>query len=94
MAQLKDQPIDVLITDLGMPDLNGWEVARAAKSLHPLLPVILVTGWGSEVARDAPDSRAVDRVLGKPVPLQDLLDAIAEIRAAAATAAALIGANA
>ncbi len=94
LARLAEQPIDVLITDLGMPDLTGWEVARAAKTHNPNLPVILVTGWGSEVARDAPDSRVVDRVLGKPVPLQELLDAISEVRLAAAMTAALVSADA
>ncbi len=88
LARLAEQLFDVLLTDLGMPDLTGWEVARAAKSRRPTLPVILITGWGSEVARDIPDSRIVDRVLGKPVPLDDLLEAIAEVRIAAAMAPA------
>jgi signal transduction histidine kinase/CheY-like chemotaxis protein len=90
LGLMAGQPFDVLITDLGMPEMTGWEVARAAKNLNPMLPVILVTGWGSEVSRDVPDSHIVDRVMGKPVRLDDLLEAIAESRVTMAMSATLL----
>ena len=49
--------VDLVLTDLGMPGMTGWEVARVIKSRWPLLPVGLVTGWGSQ------DVPAADRGL-------------------------------
>ncbi len=49
--------VDLVLTDLGMPGMTGWDVARVIKSRWPLLPVGLVTGWGSQ------DVPAADRGL-------------------------------
>ncbi len=49
--------VDLVLTDLGMPGMTGWELARVIKSRWPLLPVGLVTGWGSQ------DVPAADRGL-------------------------------
>ncbi len=77
---LGDGPPDLVITDLGMPEISGWEVARAAKNRYPNLPVILLTGWGEDVASEG-DPHSVDRILGKPVRLQELLAAVEELTA-------------
>lgn len=67
-ARLAEEAPDVLITDLGMPALRGWELARMAKDLWPALPVVVMTGWGEgEIPADA--RGAVDFVLGKPLDL-------------------------
>lgn len=43
---LKTDRFDLLLTDLGMPGMSGWDVARTVKSRLPSLPIVLVTGWG------------------------------------------------
>ena len=45
LARFERDPFDLVITDLGMPDVNGWDVARAVKSARQGLPVLLLTGW-------------------------------------------------
>jgi CheY-like chemotaxis protein len=75
LSVLAQAAIDLVITDLGMPGMSGWDVAKAAKERSPSLPVLLLTGWGDRVAQEASDN-AVDRVLSKPVRLQDLQEAI------------------
>jgi signal transduction histidine kinase/ActR/RegA family two-component response regulator len=82
---LADAPPDLVITDLGMPEVSGWDVARVAKSRYPTLPVILLTGWGEEAASAEGDSRSIDRILGKPVRLQELLATVEELTVKAAT---------
>ena len=57
---------DVVITDLGMPRMNGWEVAERVKAVSPDTPVFLLTGWGEGVAAHE-GSQFVDRVVAKPV---------------------------
>ena len=79
LAQLAQTLPDLVLTDLGMPEMSGAEVARRVKSAHPQLPVLLLTGWGETAALSAADRQAVDRVLGKPVRLADLLQAVAEL---------------
>ena len=74
IATLDRKPMDVVITDLGLPDLTGWQVAALAKDKQPGIYVILITGWGSDV--DDAAYPAVDKLLRKPIPLQALYEAI------------------
>ncbi len=76
---LKTTSVDLVFTDLGMPEVTGWDVARAAKARRPDLPVVLLTGWGDQAALEAPLGAGVDRVLTKPVPRRTVLAAIAEL---------------
>ena len=72
---------DVVITDLGMPKMNGWEVAERIKARSPDTAVFILTGWGESVAAHE-GSQFVDRVVAKPVSADALLDQLAEIRRA------------
>ena len=76
VERLKTDPFDLVITDLAMPGLNGWEVARAVKEHDPAVPVFLVTGWGVEYPPEELKARGVDRVLPKPLNLADVLAAV------------------
>jgi signal transduction histidine kinase/ActR/RegA family two-component response regulator len=79
LATLAAHPVDCVLTDLGMPEMTGWDVARAVRARHPILPIVLLTGWGEQAPGDVAEIPLVDRVLGKPVRLEDLLDTIAEL---------------
>jgi len=70
---------DAVITDLGMPHVDGKQVASLAKELFPEMPVILLTGWGRrmEVGDDAPAH--VDFMLPKPLELEELGQVFAQI---------------
>jgi PAS domain S-box-containing protein len=79
LRRLEATSVDLVITDLGMPDVTGWDVARAVKARHPDLPIVLLTGWGDQVGAEAPADVLVDRVLTKPVPRHTVLAVIAEL---------------
>jgi PAS domain S-box-containing protein len=79
LALLGTTPIDVVITDLGMPEVNGWDVAREAKARCPQTPVVLLTGWGEHVLAEAPTDVTVDHILGKPVSGAALLAIIQRV---------------
>jgi signal transduction histidine kinase len=68
----------VVITDLGMPYMDGHEVARAIKTMSINTPVILLTGWGRRMSGSESDMPAnVDRTLDKPPKLLELREALA-----------------
>ena len=69
----------IVITDLGMPYIDGRAVASAVKAASPLTPVIMLTGWGQRMVSDNDIPSNVDRVLGKPPKLRALREALAEL---------------
>lgn len=71
--------IHAVITDLGMPHMDGRRVAAAIKKAAPAMPVILLTGWGQRLLADNDLPEHVDRVLNKPPKLQELRRTLAEL---------------
>ncbi|HET8577166.1 MAG TPA: GAF domain-containing protein, partial [Methylomirabilota bacterium] len=82
LARLKAQPFDMVFTDLAMPGMTGWQVARAVKDLAPAVPVVIVSGFGVEVSPEDLRGHGVDLVLAKPLKISEVLSAIASLRAA------------
>ncbi len=74
-----NRPFQAVVTDLGMPNVDGRTVAAAIKALRPDVPVILLTGWGHRLLADHDTPSSVDRVLGKPPKLAELRRALAEL---------------
>jgi len=79
LAVLGEQSIDVLLTDLGMPGMTGWEVARTVRTRFPYLPIILLTGWGDRALMESEDGALVNTVLPKPVRIDDIVQAISDV---------------
>jgi signal transduction histidine kinase/ActR/RegA family two-component response regulator len=65
-------PFEVVITDLGMPDMDGYHVARAIKAASPRTPILMLTGWGTMIKADGETAPEVDAVLSKPPRLREL----------------------
>ncbi|TLY58742.1 MAG: response regulator [Gammaproteobacteria bacterium] len=78
-------PFPVVITDLGMPYVDGRKVSNAIKTAAPQTIVLLLTGWGQRMVAEGDVPPHVDRVLSKPPKLRELRDALArclDVRAA------------
>jgi len=73
----------VVITDLGMPSVDGRAVARAVKEASPRTPVILLTGWGAQMQAEGEVPANVDEVVSKPVTLDQLRETLARWSASA-----------
>ena len=71
-AKSSGQPFDVLVTDLGMPYVDGNEVARTSKELFPATMVVLLTGWGAKMGESGKGQTHMDHVLPKPFDLNEL----------------------
>lgn len=78
-AQRAGRPFDVVVTDLGMPEVDGRTVAAAIKSMAPDTPVILLTGWGYRLRAEGEVPQHVDRVLSKPPKLHELRATLTEL---------------
>jgi DNA-binding response OmpR family regulator len=77
-ALKNNEPFGLVITDLGMNLVDGGQVARAVKTLSPLTPVILLTGWGEWFDNKEGIPLPVDFVLAKPPRLTELRAALAK----------------
>lgn len=71
----------VVITDLGMPHVDGRKVASAVRQCSPATPIIMLTGWGQRLAADSDYPEHVDCVLGKPPRLKELRRALNAVMA-------------
>jgi signal transduction histidine kinase/CheY-like chemotaxis protein len=78
-ANERREPFEMVITDLGMPEVDGRTVAAAVKSIRPDTPVIMLTGWGHRLLAENDTPAHVDRVLGKPPKLTSLRTTIADL---------------
>jgi signal transduction histidine kinase/ActR/RegA family two-component response regulator/HAMP domain-containing protein len=75
-ARERGESFDIVITDLGMPYVDGRRVAAAIKAASISTPVILLTGWGQRLLDDDDVPAGVDRVLNKPPKLRELRSAL------------------
>ncbi len=78
-ARAAGERFDLVITDLGMPYVDGNQVARAVKELFPETPVVLLTGWGRRMTSGEEAPAHVDYVLPKPLDLGQLREIFAEL---------------
>ncbi len=77
LKSLSERPVDVIVTDVGMPGMGGLELAAAAKTVAPSVPVLVVTGWAER--EDIATASDVDAVLVKPVDPDALAQAVADV---------------
>lgn len=76
LAWLETGSASLVITDLGMPGMDGNMLAAAIAERHPMLPVVLLTGWAEAEPGDRPD---ITRVLPKPLRMAQLREALVSL---------------
>jgi len=69
---------DLVFTDLSMPEISGWEVARIIKERDPGVAVALITGWGVRVDGETLKDRGIDMVIRKPFQVNRILNLVVE----------------
>jgi len=72
---------DLVITDLGMPDISGWDVTRMCKSFKPGIPVLMISGWGNQINDDMIAQSGLDGVVAKPFEIDKIKMTIQNILA-------------
>jgi CheY-like chemotaxis protein len=74
----KEGKFDMVLTDLGMPGMSGWEVCRMIKKFSPHTPVGMITGWGVEMSRSKMEEHGLDFFISKPFDFNQVLNVVAE----------------
>jgi CheY-like chemotaxis protein len=77
-ARAQGNPFPVVITDLGMPYVDGRKVSSAIKTASPETIVLMLTGWGQRLVAEGDIPPHVDHVLSKPPKLRALREALAQ----------------
>ena len=76
----ENEYFDLVLTDLGMPAMSGWEVASTIKKMAPDVIVVIITGWGSQLDHRELEKNGVDMVVNKPFRVSQILNLVQEAR--------------
>jgi CheY-like chemotaxis protein len=74
----QEKEFDIVLTDLGMPDMSGWDVCKAIKKLRARVPVGMITGWGMELDQNKKEESGLDFVIPKPFDFHQILKVVDE----------------
>ena len=70
---------DAVFTDVGLPGMSGWELARAIRERSRRLPIAVITGWGEAVGSNEQKEAQVDWVVAKPFTLDRIIEIAREV---------------
>jgi CheY-like chemotaxis protein len=72
LKHLNERAADIVMTDLSMPEMDGWTFARHIKAGHPDTPVVLVTGYGASIDLNGERAGLIDEVICKPYDFNEI----------------------
>ena len=72
MADYAPGRFQLVLTDIGMPGLTGWQIADVVRALDPEVMLAFVTGWAEDVTPEALERAGVDAVIAKPFAIDDV----------------------
>jgi len=75
----REQEFDGVFTDIGMPGMSGWELAREIRQLNKGIPIAVITGWGELVGSHEQRAAGVDWVVAKPFTADRIAELVREI---------------
>jgi PAS domain S-box-containing protein len=78
MEMFEREKFDLVLTDLGMPGMSGWQVAEKIKSINKKVPVALITGWNIDLKESELQKNGVDLVVQKPFKVKQVLRLVQE----------------
>jgi signal transduction histidine kinase/ActR/RegA family two-component response regulator len=79
LALMRGGRFDAVFTDIGMPGMSGWELARAVRELDAELPLAVITGWGEAVGSVEQEEARVNWIVAKPFTFGRILEIAQEV---------------
>ena len=79
LALFREHEFDGVFTDIGMPGMSGWELAREIRLLNQGIPIAVITGWGELVGSHEQRAAGVDWVVAKPFTADRIAELVREI---------------
>src|ERR1041385_5775100 len=79
LALFREHEFDGVFTDVGMPGMSGWELAREIRQLNQGIPIAIITGWGELVGSHEQRAAGVDWVVAKPFTADRIAELVREI---------------
>lgn len=79
LKKARETHFDVVLSDLGMPEMSGWEVAQKIKEHSKNTKIVLVTGWGMQAEEELKNHPYVDQIISKPYELNQLIETIQKL---------------
>ncbi len=80
--RLREEPFELLLTDIVMPEMDGIELARRAADLDPDLKIMFITGFAAVALNPENNAPKDAKVLSKPFHLKELVDQVDKLMAA------------
>lgn len=79
LALFRESQFDAVCTDVGMPGMSGWELAREIRQLDERIPIAVITGWGEAVGSNEQKAAGVDWVIAKPFTAERVAELVRDI---------------
>jgi two-component system cell cycle response regulator CpdR len=80
--RLREEPFEMLLTDIVMPEMDGIELARRASELDPDIKIMFITGFAAVALNSDSEAPKNAKVLAKPVHLRELVSEVNKLLAA------------
>ena len=80
--RLREEPFELLLTDIVMPEMDGIELARRAAELDPDMKIMFITGFAAVALNADSEAPKNAKVLAKPVHLRELVSEVNKMLAA------------
>ena len=80
--RLREEPFELLLTDIVMPEMDGIELARRASELDPDIKIMFITGFAAVALNPDTAAPKAAKVLSKPVHLRELVNEVQKMFAA------------
>ncbi|MFN2491793.1 MAG: response regulator [Pyrinomonadaceae bacterium] len=79
LALFERENFDAIFTDVGMPEMNGWELSRAIRERNTNIPIAVITGWREAVGSLERAAASVDWVVPKPFDTPQIIEIVREV---------------
>ena len=80
LSAFRDMEFDGVFTDVGMPGMSGWELAREIRQITAAIPIAVITGWGEAVGSHEQKAAGVDWVVAKPFTADRIAELVRDIQ--------------